>query len=144
MEMFYNYFTIKEVFQSCSDKEVCECIRDGRADSLFFLISILDAFREFVSCPVILHSTFRDIEHNRKVGGVSTSQHLTGSAVDFHVHGITHLSAISRLKDFCKESSFAKFLGQIIIYDSFFHVALCSPTHKKICFYDKRTSKEFN
>lgn len=37
--------------------------------------------------PVTVNSTCRSKSHNRSVGGARHSQHLTGNAVDFRVHG---------------------------------------------------------
>ena len=37
--------------------------------------------------PVTVNSTCRSKGHNRAVGGAPRSQHLTGNAVDFRVHG---------------------------------------------------------
>ncbi|MGE0055887.1 MAG: YcbK family protein [Hyphomicrobium sp.] len=37
--------------------------------------------------PVTVNSTCRSKGHNRAVGGAPKSQHLTGNAVDFRVHG---------------------------------------------------------
>ena len=38
--------------------------------------------------PVIINSGYRSPEVNKRVGGSSTSNHLTGCAVDLHVYGI--------------------------------------------------------
>ena len=37
--------------------------------------------------PIVINSGYRSPQLNRKVGGVSTSNHLTGCAVDIRVYG---------------------------------------------------------
>jgi len=50
-------------------------------------ISMLEALREDFGKPMIITSGYRTPEHNIKVGGVSSSYHLKGRAVDVHVFG---------------------------------------------------------
>ena len=47
----------------------------------------LEVLREKASQPIIINSGYRSPQLNRKVGGVSTSNHLTGCAVDIRVAG---------------------------------------------------------
>ena len=41
--------------------------------------------------PIIINSGYRSPEVNKAIGGVATSNHLTGCAVDIHVAGIEQL-----------------------------------------------------
>lgn len=45
--------------------------------------SILEPVRKYLCCPIIITSGYRCQLLNKTVGGVVTSQHLTGEAVDF-------------------------------------------------------------
>ena len=47
--------------------------------------------REGSEEPIIINSGYRSPEVNRAVGGVATSNHLTGCAVDIHVTGLEQL-----------------------------------------------------
>ena len=47
--------------------------------------------REGSEEPIIINSGYRSPEVNKAVGGVATSNHLTGCAVDIHVTGIEQL-----------------------------------------------------
>ena len=44
----------------------------------------LDLARELAGIPFKINSGYRTPEHNKKVGGVSSSSHLTGFAADIH------------------------------------------------------------
>ena len=47
----------------------------------------LEALRTRYGEPIIINSGYRSPQLNRKVGGVATSNHLTGCAVDIRVYG---------------------------------------------------------
>ena len=47
--------------------------------------------REGSEEPIIINSGYRSPEVNKAVGGVATSNHLTGCAVDIHVTGLEQL-----------------------------------------------------
>lgn len=47
--------------------------------------NVLQPLRDYLKSPVIITSGYRSRELNRKIGGVSNSQHILGQAVDFVV-----------------------------------------------------------
>src|SRR5262245_13000950 len=52
------------------------------------LVASLENLRLQLSKPIIVMSAYRCPEHNRKVGGVPSSQHLLGNAADIRVVGM--------------------------------------------------------
>lgn len=52
------------------------------------LITVLERIRTHFGKPVMITSGARCYEHNERVGGVKTSMHRVGKAVDFHVQGV--------------------------------------------------------
>lgn len=50
-------------------------------------LRLLDKLRERVGFPMIVNSGFRTHYHNRKVGGVASSSHTRGLAVDIKIKG---------------------------------------------------------
>lgn len=46
---------------------------------------ILEPLREFADQPIIINSGYRSLHLNKAIGGVSTSNHLSGYAADIHV-----------------------------------------------------------
>lgn len=65
--MTYKYFSQKEIDTWKLDPKLWD---------------ILDKAREISATPYIITSGFRTVEHNRTVGGVPHSSHLTGLAAD--------------------------------------------------------------
>lgn len=53
------------------------------------LIEYLQQIRSHFNSSVTINSGYRCSTHNKKVGGVSNSQHLTGSAADIVVKGVS-------------------------------------------------------
>lgn len=84
-----NYFTIKELIRSDTatalkidnvpqEKEIF--------DNITYLIQkVLNPLRELYGKPIYVSSGYRCNELNIKVGGVRTSQHVKGQAVDIYV-----------------------------------------------------------
>jgi len=62
----------------------------------------LQRIRDRLNNPIFITSAFRTWEHNLLVGGSSNSQHLLGTAVDIHSHGIS----LNRIADIAVEEGF--------------------------------------
>jgi uncharacterized protein YcbK (DUF882 family) len=75
------YFTLKELTKTATglpntpDEEAIKNLE-------FLVEKILDPVRELWGAPITVNSGYRSPEVNRAVGGVATSQHLKGEAVD--------------------------------------------------------------
>ena len=77
------YFTRDEAFIGCP----CGKCGGFPVEPTETLIRAADAVREHFGAPLIPTSTVRCPEHNAVVGGVKTSRHLAGRAMDFYVKG---------------------------------------------------------
>lgn len=69
----------------------CSCGRCGGfpAEPKEKLMRLADRVRARAGRPMIPNSTVRCPAHNAEVGGVKTSRHLLGQAMDFHIPGLT-------------------------------------------------------
>lgn len=77
---------------------------EAQVENLKRLCGWLEMLRERAGGPIIINSGYRSPEVNKAVGGVATSNHLTGCAADIRVAGIEqiiHYAAI--LLDISKE-----------------------------------------
>lgn len=53
------------------------------------LVTVLEKIRQHFNAPVLITSAYRNATYNKKVGGVSNSQHVKGTAADIVVQGHT-------------------------------------------------------
>lgn len=81
------YFTIEELTKSktATNLKIDNTPSDEIVDNLNKLITLLDAIRELYEKPIYVNSGYRCKELNKLVGGVNTSYHLKGLAVDITV-----------------------------------------------------------
>lgn len=77
------YFTRSEPFIACS----CGACGGFPAEPSEKLMRLADKVRAAAGSPMIPSSTVRCPAHNRAVGGVANSRHLTGRAMDFSIRG---------------------------------------------------------
>lgn len=66
------------------------------------LIDMLDKIREHFGKPIIIHCVNRCERHNKNVGGVPGSKHITGNAADFHIKGIKTSKVVKECKKLWK------------------------------------------
>lgn len=61
----------------------------------------LEKLREFIFRPVYIRSGFRCPDLNKHVGGVHSSQHVVGEAVDFTVKDFEDATGLEFIFDWC-------------------------------------------
>lgn len=87
-ESWIKHFTVNEVLKASNTKQYSENdIPENLIKNIVPTIRILDALREELNKPIILNCTYRDDEHNRKVGGEKNSLHKKFNAIDFRING---------------------------------------------------------
>lgn len=78
-----SYFSLDEILAKNDRSELIDLIQDpAKVANMQSLLSVLDSLREDFGKPIIINSFYRDTTHNLRVGGVKTSKHLKGAAVD--------------------------------------------------------------
>lgn len=77
------HFSLDEILAKNDRSELIDLIQDpSKVANMQSLLSVLDYLREEFGKPIIINSFYRDSAHNQRVGGVKTSKHLNGAAVD--------------------------------------------------------------
>lgn len=78
-------------------------------------VKILQSVRDYFGRPVKINSAYRTPAYNRKVGGVSSSQHVKGTACDISVEGVPPEAVAAYLEAMFPDSG-------IGLYDTFVHI----------------------
>nr|DAE53173.1 MAG TPA: peptidase [Microviridae sp.] len=84
------------------------------------LIDFLDHLLSF-NLHFTITSAKRTIEQNKSVGGVPTSQHLVGEAIDFKPYGSTTYGRL--LEHIHSYSDNVHPFDQLILYPTFIHIS---------------------
>lgn len=135
------FFSHREVFGRLKESECIDLLVQHKwRNNVYLLLNILDEIRGEVGVPMLLTSTYRDINHNLAVGGSSTSQHLTGEAVDFTFPSARYDEGCTRFIELITRA-YTDQIGQVLVHNSYIHVALPSANHPKLELYDKRTNQ---
>ena len=86
------YFTPGEFYCKCG----CGCATQPDPA----LLRLADQVRAHFNSPCIVSSGVRCEAHNKKVGGVANSRHLTGKAMDFSIRGKTAVEVLAAVQKF--------------------------------------------
>ena len=126
LNYFTNYFTISELFPNCSMSEIYHALNcKSISTNLLYSWRNLNWLRYHYKKPIVINSGYRESDHNIRVGGVKTSQHLQGLAFDLkRTEGLTQT-----IIDLAVEKPY-KF-GQVIFYDNFVHVTFSNSKYSK-------------
>lgn len=73
----------------------CGCGHDNVSP---VLVDLLQEIRDLLDRPIVVHSGCRCEVHNKVVGGVSNSAHITGEAADIYVPGWEAATLGGRIK----------------------------------------------
>ena len=96
---------------------------------LSLIVNCLQKVRDKLAKPMIISSGYRCTDLNKKVGGVSTSQHCKGQAVDFTVPGMTIQQVIAAIK-----LSGVEYDQLINEYNKWVHISYVKDHNRKQCF----------
>lgn len=106
-----DHFSLKEAFRSSTANQYDIPNYPYSQDcnevlfNLFFIgIGVIDPLSELLHRPIVINSAYRCFELNDRVGGVPTSNHLVGAAVDIKCSDWSDRE-IAICRDFCREHS---------------------------------------
>jgi len=113
-------FSLKE-FQckgSCSDCDNCEMPQEVY-ENIIKLSQQLQILRDYTGRPITINSAYRSPEHNAKIGGVKTSQHLLGKAADITIQSLKPAEVYRIIEDLIEMGEMLQ--GGLGLYDTFVH-----------------------
>ena len=100
-----DHFTLGEMTKSNSHPEVYNIPSHEAIANLKRVCAWLEILRSRAGRPILINSGYRSPQLNKKIGGVPTSNHLTGCAVDIRVTGMEQLIRYATiLLDYADES----------------------------------------
>ena len=101
--------------KECRLVQAASRLPNGIEENIEALVEqVLDPAREKYGKPVVVNSGFRCPLHNKTVGGVYNSQHVSGQAADVHCEDNHRLAKI-----IVENGKF----DQLILYPTFVHVS---------------------
>ena len=99
------HFKLGEFTRSNSHPEVYNIPTHEAIANLKRVCGWLEVLRSRAGGPILINSGYRSPQLNKKIGGVPTSNHLTGCAVDIRVLGMEQLIRYATiLLDYADES----------------------------------------
>jgi len=92
-ELIHSDTAVRANINNMPDINSLDCMLD-------LIVYCLQPLRDKLKKPIVITSGYRNSTVNHLVGGVDTSQHTKGQAVDFHVDGMTIPQVIDFIKKF--------------------------------------------
>ena len=88
-------------------------------ENIIKLAGQLQFLRDYTGRPVRINSAYRSPEHNKKVGGSKTSQHLFGKAADITIDSLKPIEVFTLIEDLIDMGLMLQ--GGLGLYDTFVH-----------------------
>ena len=79
----------------------------------------LQVLRGYFGKPIYINSSYRTARHNKKIGGATHSKHLTASAADIRIDGVTSIIIKDAIVTLISQGKMTE--GGIGLYNSFLH-----------------------
>ncbi len=119
------------------------------SDTLVF-IQCIEEFRVWLQRPMYVTSWYRSYKVNKKVGGISSSNHLTGTAMDWYCKGIKYpdkfVKYVKEWNSICKRHGKVAEAG---LYTWGFHFGIqngsqATANGNRLFHWDSRTGTQIN
>lgn len=123
-----SYFTIEELSKSdvAEQQKIDNTPPDNIKENLKKLIEFLNSLREAWGSAICINSGYRCPELNQAVGGVATSAHCEGWAVDMYPINKQFTKFKQFIVDYLKDKSFDQAIIEKNGYSQWIHLGLWS------------------
>lgn len=88
-------------------------------ENVIKLAGNLQSLRDYLGRPIKINSAYRCPKHNKKIGGVETSQHILGKAADITVQSLKPIEVYAIIEDLIDFGVMLQ--GGLGLYDTFVH-----------------------
>ena len=88
-------------------------------ENIIKLAQQLQFLRDYTGRPITINSAYRSPEHNAKIGGVKTSQHLLGKAADITIESLKPAEVYRIIEDLIDMGEMLQ--GGLGLYKTFVH-----------------------
>ena len=88
-------------------------------ENVIKLAGNLQSLRDYLGRPININSAYRCPKHNKKIGGVETSQHILGKAADITVQSLKPIEVYAIIEDLIDFGVMLQ--GGLGLYDTFVH-----------------------
>jgi len=88
-------------------------------ENVIKLANQLQFLRDYTGRPISINSAYRSTEHNAKVGGSKTSQHLLGKAADITIQSLKPAEVFMIIEELIDMGHMLQ--GGLGLYDTFVH-----------------------
>ena len=156
--MSYIYLIGTNLSKNFTRREYCKANRksDGRIKfypETFIFLTAIQMFRDRINKPMQVNCWFRTKAFNDRCGGIRTSNHLKGCAMDFYFKG-EDMSDQKKFIEYAKiwkeiinyincTDIFGDIQGEAGIYRGFWHFGI-QKYSKSFYHWDSRTGKQIN
>lgn len=100
-------------------------------------LNLLEPIRDYFAAPLIVTSGFRCFGLNQLIGGVSTSQHTKGQAVDFHIVGHSDRDIFNWIR-YVSKLSFDQLILEFPDAAGWLHISYASPGRHQVLVAHRR------
>ena len=118
-ELIYSDTAVRKNINNMPDINSMDCMLD-------LIYYCLQPIRDKLGKPMVISSGYRNSEVNKLVGGVATSQHTKGQAVDFTVAGMS----VAQVVEFIKKSGI-EYDQLINEYNKWVHISFVKGKNRK-------------
>lgn len=135
-------FNLKEFTKSPTAKKlnidnskVPEYVKNNIKEMVF---QVLQPLRDYIDKPITINSGYRCLKLNAAVGGVPTSQHVQGQAVDIKVDGLSSFEIAQAVLDLHLP------YDQLILYNDFVHLSIGTRDRRQLLYNKSYNGEQFD
>lgn len=114
---------------------VPEYVKNNIKEMVF---QVLQPLRDYIDKPITINSGYRCLKLNSAVGGVPTSQHVQGQAVDIKVDGLSSFEIAQAVLDLHLP------YDQLILYNDFVHLSIGTRDRRQLLYNKSYNGEQFD